>query len=741
MGASSSVGKGGKGSRLAETQETGKNQSCRTKKTHRAQDDDDDGGGGNSRSVRINASGGVASTSKRIVAKPDEDENGTDTEKGGAQTQQVVVAGSTSRPVVILSEEEKRERNERRAEFMQKENEKKNKILRMNRASMISKAISHILDDAVRHLSKEQAKNVEEFHDSVYIKQWLTQSEADLIFQELAEVGIKMRPKDTAEAVKAKAKYPLWSKYYGFKRRLDGALALDRWGSYHESWMRVEEPPPRLAECCSRLRSRFRLSDNDVNSMLVNFYYNGDDTYIPAHRDTTACLADGSHIIALSLGAARDFLLCDNADAGKFIKEEMKIHREWRVAHGDLFALGQQTNLDFCHAVPQEPGLTDMRISVIFRSVNRSFIDMETAPAREALYSSGNRKLFAAECITCSDYDDPGTREHLADLINERERQKKLRIDAKKLLQLQEEKRKLEEMAQIERYRLSGGVGGGGGGDGDAELDNPKKDDNVRNAAAVEVVNVEHGHGSGGRTISASGSGVHIKSVSDTPASGVHIKSVSDTNSKNYCLSSPTAATASLVRNRRQSSSVTLAQQEALQQSSTEKGLDELKQLETQFGELSAFEKEYFASNTELVASLDAYDDRTIARGAECKGMEGLELDVAMVASAVTTKHFDLSGRCKSSSQDGVIIEIGQDAGIHTVGSHPPSRRPSILTEKTHDTLHAYYMGEGFAVPVRSTAPPSRRPSILTEKTHDTLHAYYMGEGYAVPVRSTAPPK
>ena len=29
-------------------------------------------------------------------------------------------------------------------------------------------------------------------------------------------------------------KYPLSTLTYGFKRELDGALALDRWGSYHE---------------------------------------------------------------------------------------------------------------------------------------------------------------------------------------------------------------------------------------------------------------------------------------------------------------------------------------------------------------------------------------------------------------------------------------------------------------------------------------------------------------------------
>lgn len=393
-------------------------------------DPDENSASSDKRSVRITASGGVSGRSKRIIADDD----------SGAPMR-IVATGSTSRPVEILTDSEIEERNVRRSQVLKQNEERRDKIKRKNLSNLITRTVNHLIQDAVVSRSEEQAKQVELFRDSVYIPKWLSRYEADSLFEELAQIGEKSRPKDIAAAVKSKAKYPLWTKYYGFKRKLDGARALDRWGSYHEGWMRVEEPPPRLTECCNRLRQRFHLTSDDVNSMVANYYYDGDHTYISAHRDTTACLTDGSHVICLSLGASRDFILCDNSDAGKFERDEVTIVKEWRVSHGDIFALGQQTNYDYCHVVPQEPGLTKMRISVIFRSIDKSFIELESAPKKDAIYSNGTVKRIAAECITCSGYNDIGKREHISDLINERERQKKLKIDAKKLLSTPEKKK------------------------------------------------------------------------------------------------------------------------------------------------------------------------------------------------------------------------------------------------------------------------------------------------------------
>lgn len=272
--------------------------------------------------------------------------------------------------------------------------------------------------------NRSEISVVTKFMDSVHISQWLSEKESSSIFKCLAAIGDKCRPKNTALSNRNHSKYPLWTKYYGLQRLKDGARALDCWGSYHESWIRVEEPPVELAILASRIRSTFNLPNESVNSMVVNFYYDGDSTYIPAHRDTVACLEAKSQIFCLSLGAARDFILCDNLDAGKFEKADLSIVKAWRVRQGDLFALGQQTNEAYCHAVTREEGLSDMRISIIFRSVDKSFINFKCAE-KIATYKDGRKKPFQAEWISTKGYDDVGTKHHIADLISEREESKR----------------------------------------------------------------------------------------------------------------------------------------------------------------------------------------------------------------------------------------------------------------------------------------------------------------------------
>jgi hypothetical protein len=271
----------------------------------------------------------------------------------------------------------------------------------------------------------------ERFLDSMYFPKWLPAEQADELFTYLAKIGELNRPSHIENECKIKSKYPLWSKYYSFRRSLDGAMALDRWGSYHEGWIRTEEPPELLQHVASCLRKEFRISDDSINSILVNYYYHGEHTYIPAHRDTTAWLEEGSHIICLSLGASRDFVLCDNADVGKFEKENMNISKEWRVNHGDIFAIGQQTNQLYCHAVPQESNNQKLRISIVFRSVDKSFIDYSCSE-KVAYYHDLQEKPFKAEIITTNNYNDHGTREHLADLITRREEKRKNKFNREK---------------------------------------------------------------------------------------------------------------------------------------------------------------------------------------------------------------------------------------------------------------------------------------------------------------------
>ena len=46
-------------------------------------------------------------------------------------------------------------------------------------------------------------------------------------------------------------------------------------GSYHESWLRVQEPSQEIAACCEKIRKHYHLEATDVNSVVVNYYFDG----------------------------------------------------------------------------------------------------------------------------------------------------------------------------------------------------------------------------------------------------------------------------------------------------------------------------------------------------------------------------------------------------------------------------------------------------------------------------------
>lgn len=65
---------------------------------------------------------------------------------------------------------------------------------------------------------------------------------------------------------------------------------------------------------------------------------------------------------------------------------------------------------------------------------------MSSAPPKEAVYSDGKKRTFRAECISTADYSDKGFREHLSDLITEREIEKARAIAAREAVDAESKK-------------------------------------------------------------------------------------------------------------------------------------------------------------------------------------------------------------------------------------------------------------------------------------------------------------
>lgn len=185
--------------------------------------------------------------------------------------------------------------------------------------------------------SPELYGQTEKFCDSLFIRSFLTHSEADELMNHLIHFGSKPH----ATMSKTKTKYPIFSKSFGLRRARDGARAVDRWGSYHESWLRVQEPTKQLKALRAKLIRHFNLSEQALNTMVVHYNNNGDTNFIPAHKDTTASLDENGAMFRIFLGGERKFTICSMDDVGKNIRSTMDISKEWDTLNGDLLAYGR----------------------------------------------------------------------------------------------------------------------------------------------------------------------------------------------------------------------------------------------------------------------------------------------------------------------------------------------------------------------------------------------------------------
>ena len=93
------------------------------------------------------------------------------------------------------------------------------------------------------------------------------------------------------------------------------------------------------------------------NAVLCNFYRNGTDS-VGLHADAEPEM--GRVIAAVSLGAERLFRLKDKNGVVAFAK---------RLPHGSLFIMAGNTQKNFKHEVPKEPGIVLPRINLTFRHI------------------------------------------------------------------------------------------------------------------------------------------------------------------------------------------------------------------------------------------------------------------------------------------------------------------------------------------------------------------------------------
>ncbi len=134
----------------------------------------------------------------------------------------------------------------------------------------------------------------------------------------------------------------------------------DRESHYGYSGMRLEPQP--WQDDVSQIRRRIKeLTGTDYNSVLLNYYRDGQDS-VAWHADDERELGLEPVIAALSLGAERPFELRPKpGNPGS--------KRSIQLRNGSLLVMGKSMQDKWMHQVPKVKGLEDPRISLTFRQI------------------------------------------------------------------------------------------------------------------------------------------------------------------------------------------------------------------------------------------------------------------------------------------------------------------------------------------------------------------------------------
>lgn len=134
----------------------------------------------------------------------------------------------------------------------------------------------------------------------------------------------------------------------------------DRASEYGYSGVRLSPCPwhPAVRKIHDRVAE---LIDNRFNSVLINFYRNGQDS-VAWHADDEVELGKTPIIASVSLGAERCFQLKQKhqTPANKY---------QMPLRHGSLLVMGGPMQQHWLHQLPKEKGLQEPRINLTFRNI------------------------------------------------------------------------------------------------------------------------------------------------------------------------------------------------------------------------------------------------------------------------------------------------------------------------------------------------------------------------------------
>ena len=137
----------------------------------------------------------------------------------------------------------------------------------------------------------------------------------------------------------------------------------DPGSDYSYSGIRLQPKP--WSKDVLNIKTRIeRLAEHKFNSVLLNYYRNGQDS-VSWHADDEKELGDKPTIGSISFGAVRKFQF-----RAKSTNDVRKFNIELR--NGSLLLMGDTLQNNWLHQLPKAPGLVRPRINLTFRRIYSS---------------------------------------------------------------------------------------------------------------------------------------------------------------------------------------------------------------------------------------------------------------------------------------------------------------------------------------------------------------------------------
>lgn len=134
----------------------------------------------------------------------------------------------------------------------------------------------------------------------------------------------------------------------------------DPGSDYSYSGIRLQPKP--WSKDVLNIKTRIeRLAEHKFNSVLLNYYRNGQDS-VSWHADDEKELGDKPTIGSISFGAVRKFQF-----RAKSTNDVRKFNIELR--NGSLLLMGDTLQNNWLHQLPKAPGLVRPRINLTFRRI------------------------------------------------------------------------------------------------------------------------------------------------------------------------------------------------------------------------------------------------------------------------------------------------------------------------------------------------------------------------------------